>query len=72
MKRVLRPGGNLLFLEHGESPHDATRKWQHRINPGWKKLAGGCNLNRHIADLIRHVGLSWKNWKTYTCLTHQK
>ncbi len=56
MKRVLKPGGELLFLEHGESPHDSTRKWQHRITPGWKKLAGGCHLNRNIADLIRQAG----------------
>lgn len=56
MKRVLKPGGELLFLEHGESPDDSTRKWQNRINPSWKKLAGGCHLNRHIADLIRHAG----------------
>jgi ubiquinone/menaquinone biosynthesis C-methylase UbiE len=56
MWRVLKPGGELLFLEHGESPHDGTRKWQHRITPGWKKVAGGCHLNRHIADLIRHAG----------------
>ncbi|AOY87664.1 phospholipid methyltransferase [Marinobacter salinus] len=56
MKRVLKPGGELLFLEHGESPDNGTQKWQHRITPGWKKLAGGCHLNRHIADLIRHAG----------------
>ncbi|GHD46856.1 Ubiquinone/menaquinone biosynthesis C-methylase UbiE [Marinobacter persicus] len=56
MKRVLKPGGELLFLEHGEAPHETTRKWQHRITPGWKKIAGGCHLNRHIADLIRQAG----------------
>lgn len=56
MKRVLKPEGKLLFLEHGESPHASTRKWQHLVNPGWKKIAGGCHLNRHIADLIRHAG----------------
>lgn len=56
MKRVLKPGGELLFLEHGEAPHETTRKWQHRITPVWKKLAGGCHLNRHIADLITHAG----------------
>jgi ubiquinone/menaquinone biosynthesis C-methylase UbiE len=56
MKRVLKPGGQLLFLEHGEAPHEGTRKWQHRITPGWKKIAGGCHLNRHIADLIRQAG----------------
>ncbi len=56
MKRVLKPGGELLFLEHGESPDEGTRKWQHRITPGWKKLAGGCHLNRHIADLLGQAG----------------
>jgi len=56
MKRVLKPGGDLLFLEHGEAPHEATRKWQNRITPAWKKVAGGCHLNRHIADLITHAG----------------
>lgn len=56
MKRVLRTGGSLLFLEHGESPDEATRKWQHRITPGWRKLAGGCHLNRQIADLIKEAG----------------
>lgn len=56
MKRVLKPGGDLLFLEHGEAAHEAIRKWQHRITPGWKMFAGGCHLNRQIADLIRHAG----------------
>lgn len=56
MKRVLNPNGELLFLEHGESPDASTQKWQNRITPGWKKLAGGCHLNRNIADLIRHAG----------------
>lgn len=56
MKRVLKPGGQLLFIEHGESPHAKTRKWQHRINPGWRKIAGGCQLNRPIAELIRQAG----------------
>lgn len=56
MFRVLKPGGELLFLEHGESPDHSVRKWQNRITPGWKKLAGGCHLNRNIADLIRHAG----------------
>ena len=56
MFRVLKPGGELLFLEHGESPDDGIRKWQNRITPGWKKLAGGCHLNRNIAELIRDAG----------------
>lgn len=56
MKRVLKPDGELLFLEHGESCDHGVRRWQHRITPGWKKLAGGCHLNRPIADLIRETG----------------
>ncbi|MEX2475617.1 class I SAM-dependent methyltransferase [Marinobacter sp.] len=56
MKRVLKPGGELLFLEHGESHDHSIRTWQHRITPGWKRLAGGCHLNRPIADLIREAG----------------
>ncbi|MDI9245422.1 class I SAM-dependent methyltransferase [Marinobacter sp. CHS3-4] len=58
MRRVLKPGGELLFLEHGESPDEGVCKWQHRITPGWKKLAGGCHLNRRIADLIRDAGFT--------------
>jgi ubiquinone/menaquinone biosynthesis C-methylase UbiE len=56
MKRVLKPSGELLFLEHGESPDSDVRKWQHRITPGWKKLAGGCHLNRPITGLIAEAG----------------
>jgi len=56
MWRVLRPSGQLLFLEHGLSPDTDVRKWQNRITPGWKKLAGGCHLNRPISALIREAG----------------
>lgn len=56
MKRVLKPGGELLFLEHGESPETTTRKWQHRVTPGWKLIAGGCHLNRDIGSMIREAG----------------
>jgi ubiquinone/menaquinone biosynthesis C-methylase UbiE len=56
MFRVLKPGGVLLFLEHGESPDNDVRKWQHRITPAWKKMAGGCHLNRPISELIRDAG----------------
>jgi ubiquinone/menaquinone biosynthesis C-methylase UbiE len=68
MKRVLKPGGELLFLEHGEAPHETTRKWQHRITPGWKKVFGGCHLNRHIADLISQAGFELKELENlYIC-----
>ncbi|QSP93840.1 class I SAM-dependent methyltransferase [Marinobacter salinisoli] len=56
MKRVLKPGGELLFLEHGQSPDASVCKWQHRVTPVWKKFAGGCHLNRPIGDLIQQSG----------------
>ena len=56
MYRVLKPGGVLLFCEHGLSPDAGVQKWQDRINPMWKKLMGGCNLNRPIVDCIAGAG----------------
>jgi len=56
MRRVLKPGGQLLFVEHGLSPDHSVRKWQNRLNPVWKKIAGGCHLNRPIAELIEAAG----------------
>lgn len=56
MRRVLRPGGRLLFCEHGRAPDEAVRRWQDRVTPAWKKLAGGCHLNRDIPALVRQGG----------------
>lgn len=56
MLRVLKPGGELLFLEHGLSPEPKVQKWQNRLTPGWKRIAGGCHLNRPINELIREAG----------------
>src|SRR5262249_9210757 len=56
IRRVLRPGGRLLFVEHGHAPDAAVARWQDRLNPMWKRLAGGCNLNRRIDDLVRGAG----------------
>ena len=56
MRRVLKPGGRLLFCEHGRAPDDSVSRWQNRLNPGWRRLAGGCNLNRDIPQLIRSAG----------------
>jgi ubiquinone/menaquinone biosynthesis C-methylase UbiE len=58
MRRVLKPGGELLFSEHGQAPEESVRKWQARINPVWKVLAGGCNLNRDIPQLISSAGFN--------------
>lgn len=56
MRRVLKPDGQLLFCEHGLSPDAGIQKWQHRINPMWKVLAAGCNLNREIPDCLEQGG----------------
>lgn len=58
MRRVLKPGGRLIFTEHGRAPDPGVRKWQERINPLWKKFAGGCNLNRPIPHLIEESGFA--------------
>ncbi len=56
MRRVLKPGGKLLFSEHGRAPDAAVQKWQDRINGTWSKIAGGCNMNRKIPELIEAGG----------------
>lgn len=56
MRRVLAPGGRLLFCEHGRAPDESVRRWQGRLQPLWGKLAGGCHLGRDIAALLREAG----------------
>ena len=56
MARVLRPEGRLIFCEHGRAPDAPVRKWQDRINPVWRRLLGGCNLNRDIPSLLGEGG----------------
>jgi ubiquinone/menaquinone biosynthesis C-methylase UbiE len=56
MRRVLRPGGKMIFCEHGAAPDAGVRKWQDRINPVWKAVCGGCNLNREIPSIIEGSG----------------
>lgn len=58
MARVLRPGGSLVFSEHGKAPDAEVLKWQDRINPLWRRLAGGCNLNRDIPALLGEGGFA--------------
>ena len=64
MARVLKPGGRLLFCEHGAAPDAAVRKWQDRVNPYWRKIGGGCNLNRAIPDLIAQGGFTVSGLET--------
>lgn len=56
MRRVLKPEGKLLFAEHGRAPDPDVRKWQDRLTPVWKKIGGGCHLNRPIRDYISRGG----------------
>jgi ubiquinone/menaquinone biosynthesis C-methylase UbiE len=64
LRRVLKPGGSVLFAEHGLTPDPTVRAWQGRLNPLWKRIAGGCNMNRKIDDLIASAGFSIKELHT--------
>ncbi|MBM3268561.1 MAG: class I SAM-dependent methyltransferase [Candidatus Sericytochromatia bacterium] len=55
-RRVLKPEGRMLFVEHGASPDAGVRRWQDLLTPAWKRIAGGCHLNRPIASLIEDAG----------------
>ena len=56
LRRVLKPGGALLFVEHGRAPGPGVARWQDRLDPLWWRVAGGCHLNRKIDDLISGSG----------------
>jgi ubiquinone/menaquinone biosynthesis C-methylase UbiE len=64
VQRVLKPGGTLLFCEHGEAPDEHIRRWQQRMNPVWKLLGGGCNLNRPIPRLLKESGFASTDMQT--------
>ena len=55
-RRVLKPGGKILFTEHGLAPDEGISKWQRRVEPVWKSLAGGCHLTRDTLSLLRQGG----------------
>jgi SAM-dependent methyltransferase len=58
VRRVLKPGGGLHFLEHGLAPDERVRRWQRRLEPVQYRLAGGCRFTRPIADLLTAAGFS--------------
>jgi ubiquinone/menaquinone biosynthesis C-methylase UbiE len=60
MRRVLRPAGALLFVEHGRAPEPSVARWQDRLDPLWSPLAGGCHLNRRIDSLIAAAGFRFE------------
>src|SRR5918993_953152 len=65
MRRVLRPGGRVHFVEHGCSPDEGVRRWQHRCNGLQQRLAAGCNLDRDIPALLVEGGLTVEQLDTY-------
>lgn len=58
MRRVLRPRGALLFIEHGLAPEAGVARWQRALTPMWQRLAGGCHLDRKIDELLRGAGFA--------------
>ena len=58
VRRVLKPGGTLHFVEHGLAPDDKVRRWQHRLEPVQKRVFGGCHLTRPIVDLLTGAGFT--------------
>jgi ubiquinone/menaquinone biosynthesis C-methylase UbiE len=62
--RVLKPDGDLHFLEHGRAPTESVRRWQSRLHPVHSRIAGGCHLDRPIDDLITRAGLMIRELET--------
>lgn len=65
MRRVLKAGGKYLFLEHGRSRRESIRRWQDRINPAWRRVADGCNINRPIDELVEQGGFELQSLEEF-------
>jgi SAM-dependent methyltransferase len=65
IRRVLRPGGLFHFVEHGRSPNRGVARWQDRLTPFQRRVAGGCHLNRPIDQLVRDSGLELVRLENY-------
>ena len=64
VRRVLKPEGQLIFLEHGRAPDPKVAAWQERLTPMWRRVGGGCHLNRPIDALIREAGFRIEELRT--------
>ncbi len=64
MKRVLRPNGRLIFVEHGRATDPGVAVWQDRLTPAWKRIGGGCHLNRKIDEIISAAGFQITELRT--------
>ena len=64
IKRVLKPEGRMLFIEHGKSSDARVARWQDRLTPVWEKIGGGCHLNRKIDELLEAAGFAIEELKT--------
>jgi ubiquinone/menaquinone biosynthesis C-methylase UbiE len=64
MRRVLKPGGRLIFCEHGLARDASVRAWQRRMTPAWSKVAGGCHLDRDIPGLLQQAGFRFVDLQT--------
>jgi len=61
MRRVLKPNGRYIFIEHGRADADSTARWQDRVNPLWNRMCDGCNINRKIDRLVEEGGFEMKS-----------
>lgn len=66
MRRVLKPGGRYVFIEHGRSESASTARWQDRINPIWRRIGDGCNINRKIDRLVEGGGFELTSLDRFT------
>ena len=64
MNRVLKSTGKLIFCEHGTAPEVSVQRWQNFLNPIWRRLGGGCNLNRNIPQILESNGFQIENLET--------
>ena len=64
MRRLLKPGGKLLFCEHGHAPDASVARWQERLQPLWGKMVGGCQLGRDIPALLQAAGFKVPSLET--------